>query len=299
MWILNPVLCENVIVRGVTINSTGPNSDGCDPESCKDVLIENVKFRTGDDCIAVKSGRNADGRRLNIKSENIVVQNCEFEDGHGGFTIGSEISGGAKNIFCQDCTMNSPHLEQALRFKNNAVRGALIEDIFIRNIKISELYTGTSLTRGMALSIDFYYEEGPAGNYHPIVRNIDIRNVTATKANYALYLRGFENDHIQDIRLYNCHFSDVIRPNVIEYVDRLGLFNVTFNGEVLIPEPEQSSTEATTSGTTTSTTNSPSTTTAATTPSTDNSAGYILGAKINSLIIVMMTIIIVIYSNLS
>lgn len=239
MWILNPVQCENVIVRGVTINSTGPNSDGCDPESCKDVLIENVKFRTGDDCIAVKSGRNADGRRLGIKSENIVVQNCEFEDGHGGFTIGSEISGGAQNIFCQDCVMSSPHLEQALRFKNNAVRGALIEDIFIRNIQITELYTGTSASRGMALSIDFYYEEGPAGNHTPIVRNIDIRNVTASKANYALFLRGFPDDHIEDVRLYDCHFSEVQRPNVIEFVDRLAFFNVTLNGESLItPGPE-------------------------------------------------------------
>lgn len=210
---------------------TGPNSDGCDPESCKDVLIENVKFRTGDDCIAVKSGRNADGRRINIKSENIVVQNCEMEDGHGAFTIGSEISGGAQNIFCQNCSMSSPHLEHALRFKNNAVRGALIEDIFIRNIHISELYTGTSPSRGMALSIDFFYEEGPEGNYNPVVQNIDIRNVTANGANYALYLRGFPTDHITDIRLYDCHFHGVIRGNVIEFVDNLGLFNVTVNGE--------------------------------------------------------------------
>lgn len=148
-WILNPVLCENVIVRGVTIESLGPNSDGCNPESCKDVLIENVRFRTGDDCIAVKSGRNADGRRLNVKSENIIIQNCEMEDGHGGFTIGSEISGGVQYLFCQNCTMNSPHLEQGLRFKNNAIRGALIEDIFIRNIRIPQLYTGSSASRGM------------------------------------------------------------------------------------------------------------------------------------------------------
>jgi len=232
-WVLNPVLCENVIIRGVTINSTGPNSDGCNPESSKDVLIENVKFRTGDDCIAVKSGRNADGRRLNVKSENIVIQNCEMEDGHGGFTIGSEISGGVQNVFCQNCSMNSPELDQALRFKNNAVRGGLIEDIFIRNIHIPELYTGTSPSRGMVLSIDFFYEEGPNGNYSPIVRNVDVRNVTASRSNYALYLRGFPTNFITDVRLYNCHFSDVIRGNVIENVDGLGLFNVTVNGEII------------------------------------------------------------------
>lgn len=212
----------------------GPNSDGCNPESSRDVLIENVTFITGDDCIAVKSGRNADGRRINVKSENIVIQNCEFGGhAHGAFTIGSEISGGAENIFCQDCSMSSPELEQALRFKNNAVRGGVIENIFIRNIHIPELYTGTSASRGMVLSIDFFYEEGPNGDYPPVVSNVDIRNVTSSKSNYALYLRGFPTDHIANVRLYDCHFSDVIRDNVIEYVDNLGLFNVTVNGNVI------------------------------------------------------------------
>lgn len=135
--------------------------------------------------------------------------------------------------------MSSPNLEQALRFKNNALRGGLIEDIFIRNIHISELYNGTSATRGMVLSIDFYYQEGPAGNYSPIVRNVDIRNVTATTANYAFYLRGFPNNHISDIRLYDCNFDNVVRSNVIEFVDHLHLDNVTVNGEIFVgPEPE-------------------------------------------------------------
>lgn len=132
-------------------------------------------------------------------------------DGHVAFTVGSEISAGTQNIFCQNCSMSSPHLEQALRFKNNAVRAVLIEDIYIRNNHISELYTGLSLSRGMALSIDFYYEEGPEGNYNPVVQNVDIRDVTATGASYALFLRGFPTDHITDVRLYDCHFSGVIR----------------------------------------------------------------------------------------
>jgi len=85
----------------------------------------------------------------------------------------------------------------------------------------------------MVLSIDFFYEEGPAGNYSPVVRNVDIRNVTASRSNYALYLRGFPTDHITDVRLYDCHFNNVIRGNVIEYVDNLGLFNVTVNGEII------------------------------------------------------------------
>ncbi len=93
-WVIHPVRTESLIVRGVTIKSAGPNSDGCDPESCNNVLIENCFFDTGDDCIAIKSGRNNDGRRWNIPSRNIIVRDCRMAAGHGGVVIGSEISGG-------------------------------------------------------------------------------------------------------------------------------------------------------------------------------------------------------------
>jgi polygalacturonase len=99
MWELHPVLCTNVTVRNVTINSHGPNNDGCDPESCRDVLIEDCTFDTGDDCIAIKAGRDADGRRVNTPSENIIVRGCTMKDGHGGVVIGSEVSGGVRNVF--------------------------------------------------------------------------------------------------------------------------------------------------------------------------------------------------------
>ena len=105
MWELHPVLCSNVIIRGITIDSHGPNNDGCDPESCRDVLIEKCTFDTGDDCIALKSGRNNDGRRVGTPIENVIVRDCVMKDGHGGVTIGSEISGGARNIFAERCKM--------------------------------------------------------------------------------------------------------------------------------------------------------------------------------------------------
>ena len=103
-----PVLCRSVTVRNVTIRSHGPNNDGCNPESCRDVLIEGCTFDTGDDCIALKSGRNDDGRRINVPVENVVIRNCTMKDGHGGVVIGSEISGGARNIFAEKCQMSSP-----------------------------------------------------------------------------------------------------------------------------------------------------------------------------------------------
>jgi hypothetical protein len=108
MWEIHPVLCTNVTVRNVAINSHGPNNDGCDPESCRDVLIEGCTFDTGDDCIALKSGRNEDGRRLSVPTENVIVRNCVMKDGHGGVVIGSEVSGGARNIFAEKCRMDSP-----------------------------------------------------------------------------------------------------------------------------------------------------------------------------------------------
>ena len=107
-WMLHPIKSVNVIVDGVTITSHGPNNDGCDPEYCKNVIIRNCNFNTGDDCIAIKSGRDADGRRVAIPSENIVVQNCKMLDGHGGVTIGSEISAGVRNVYVENCDMDSP-----------------------------------------------------------------------------------------------------------------------------------------------------------------------------------------------
>ena len=93
-WEMHPVLSQNVTVRGLNIKTHGPNNDGCDPESSKDVLIEDCIFDTGDDCIAIKSGRDDDGRRVGVASENIIIRNCIMKDGHGGVVIGSEISGG-------------------------------------------------------------------------------------------------------------------------------------------------------------------------------------------------------------
>jgi polygalacturonase len=136
----------------LTISSHGPNNDGCDPESCKDVLVEKCFFDTGDDCIAIKSGRNNDGRRLNTPTENIIIRNCTMKDGHGGITVGSEISGGVRNLFAHDCKMDSPNLDHALRVKNNASRGGLLENFYFRNITVGQVTHAV-------ITIDFNYEK--------------------------------------------------------------------------------------------------------------------------------------------
>src|SRR5829696_8510661 len=226
MWELNPVLCTNVTVRGVQIKSHGPNNDGCDPESCKDVLIEDCTFDTGDDCIAVKSGRNADGRRLHVPSENIVIRRCRMKDGHGGVTIGSEISGGVRYLFAEDCTMDSPNLDHALRFKNNAVRGGLLENIFFRNITVGQVAHAV-------LTVDFNYEEGAKGKFTPVVRNLSVQNLKSGKSRHALDVQGFEQAPVYDLRLKDCTFENVERASVVRNVSGLLLDNVKVNGSVV------------------------------------------------------------------
>jgi polygalacturonase len=224
MWEINPVMCNNITVRGLKIMSHGPNNDGCDPESCKNVLIENCYFDTGDDCIAIKSGREEDGRKFNIPSENIIVRNCEMKDGHGGVVIGSEISGGCRNVFIENCTMNSPNLDRALRIKSNSRRGGLIENIYMRNVKIGEV-------RQAVFLVNFFYAEGDAGDHTPVVRNIYIDNVSSEKSKYAIWIKGYKRSPVSNIRVSDCNFSGVEQENILSNVDNVKLKNVYINGE--------------------------------------------------------------------
>jgi polygalacturonase len=225
MWEIHPVLCTNVIVRRVSVNSHGPNNDGCNPESCRDVLIENCSFDTGDDCIALKSGRNNDGRRVGVPVENVIVRDCTMKDGHGGVTIGSEISGGARNIFAERCRMDSPQLDRALRIKTNSIRGGVIERVFMRDVTVGEV-------REAIVAVDFNYEEGDAGPFTPVVRDIEVRNVTSNKSNYALLLRGYARTPVTNLRIRDCRFDNVARADVLENVKDVVLSNVTVNGKV-------------------------------------------------------------------
>ena len=224
MFEIHPVLCTNVTVRNVKIASHGPNNDGCDPDSSRDVLIENCVFDTGDDCIAIKSGRNRDGRRVGVPSENIVIRGCTMKDGHGALTIGSEMSGGVRKVFAENCRLDSPNLEQALRFKTNAMRGGTIENAYFRNIRIGQIAHAV-------LQIDFNYEEGRNGPERPVVQNIEIRDVTCQKAERALDVRGFSNAKIRNLRLEHCSIESAAKANVVENVEGLVLTNVMVNGK--------------------------------------------------------------------
>jgi unsaturated rhamnogalacturonyl hydrolase len=219
MWEIHPVLSQNITVRGVKINSHGPNNDGCDPESCRDVLIEDVLFDTGDDCIAIKSGRNGDGRRVNVPSENFVIRNCVMKDGHGGVVLGSECTGGIRNIFVENCEMDSLNLDRALRFKDNAVRGGILENVFMRHVKIGRVSEAV-------LTIDLLYEEGAKGAFRPVVRNIQLDHITSNGSPRLLYIRGFAGAVIDSIRISDSVFDNVSETEVVQHAGTITYRNV-------------------------------------------------------------------------
>jgi unsaturated rhamnogalacturonyl hydrolase len=220
MWEIHPVLSQNITVRGVKINTHGPNNDGFDPESCRDILVEDTLFDTGDDCIAIKSGRNGDGRRVNVPTENIVIRNCVMKDGHGGVVLGSECTGGIRNVFVENCEMDSPELDRALRFKNNAVRGGILENVFMRHVKIGRV--GEAV-----LTIDLLYEEGARGAFQPVVRNVQLDNITSSASPRVMFIRGFEGAEIDNIRISNSTFSGVTETEVVTHTGSVSLRNVT------------------------------------------------------------------------
>lgn len=226
-WIIHPVFCENLIVRRARMVSRGPNTDGCDPESTKNVLIEGCYFDTGDDCIAIKSGRNADGRKWNIPSENIIVRNCHMKDGHGGVVVGSEISGGFKNLFIENCTMDSPEQDRAIRIKSNTCRGGIVENIYARNIKVGEC-------KDAILRINLKYESDENCNraYDPIVKNVYIENVTSQKSKYGVFIDGLDDRiNIYNVNLDNCRFENVKNGNYLYKCKDVRFNNLFVNGE--------------------------------------------------------------------
>ncbi|MFZ6033616.1 MAG: glycoside hydrolase family 28 protein [Melioribacter sp.] len=228
MWFLHPVLSENIIIRNVKTIGHGPNNDGCDPESCKNVLIEGCYFDNGDDCIAIKSGRNNDGRRINAPSENFIIRNCMMKDGHGGVVIGSEISGGCRFVFAEDCKMDSPNLDRMLRIKSNTIRGGVVEHVYVRNIEVGEV--SNAIVR-----MNMFYDPKEIGprDFPPKFRNIRVENVTSRKSDYALEFLGLEESPIENVEIINCDFNGVKKENSISNTRNLVLKNVKINGKAV------------------------------------------------------------------
>ena len=213
-WNLHPLMCENIIIDNVLVRNPAyaQNGDALDLESCRNALIVNSKFDAGDDGICIKSGKDADGRRRGRPCENVVVSGCTVFAGHGGFVVGSEMSGGVRNIKVADCQFVGTDV--GLRFKSTRGRGGIVENIFIDGITMTDIAT-------YALTFNMYYggksvaevlAEGgtsqevasaPVTEETPIFRNIDIRNVVCHHAGYAMEFNGLPEMPIDGIHLHD------------------------------------------------------------------------------------------------
>ncbi len=232
-WVIHPLLSKNITVRGMKITNDGPNGDGCDPESCDGVLIENCFFNTGDDCIAIKSGRNRDGRLWERPSENIIIRNCEMKNGHGGVVIGSEISGGCRNVYAENNVMDSPNLDRVVRIKTNTCRGGIIENINVRNIKV-----GVCKESVLKINLDYEHNEICCRGYNPTVRNINLENITCGQSQYGVLIIALDSVcNVYDINVRNCRFDGVRDGNSIKGQTRDVRFdNLLINGSLTLQE---------------------------------------------------------------
>ncbi len=243
-WVIHPLLSKDVTVRGVHVNNDGPNGDGCDPESCDRVLIENCYFNTGDDCIAIKSGRNNDGREggqgkfAGTPSKNIIIRGCKMQNGHGGVVIGSEISGGCQNVYAENCEMDSPSLDRVLRIKTNSCRGGIIENINMRNITVGQC--GEAVLK---VNTDYEPREVCCRGFYPIVRDVLMEKVTCQKSKYGVMIVGYQDPKlaytVNNITVRNCQFNGVHSDPIhqVGLAQDITYENLFINGSLVLQNP--------------------------------------------------------------
>ncbi len=236
-WVIHPLHSTDITVRRVKMINDGPNGDGCDPECCDRVLIEDCFFNTGDDCIAIKSGRNRDGRERNMPSQNIIIRNCEMKNGHGGVVVGSEISGGCKNVYAHDCVMDSPNLDRVLRIKTNSCRGGMIENINMRNVTVGQCKEAV-----LKINTDYEPREICCRGFYPTVRNVTMENVTCQKSRYGVMIVGYDDPKlaytVNNITVRNCQFDGVYDKPVhqVGLAQDVTYENLIVNGNLVLQE---------------------------------------------------------------
>lgn len=225
-WVIHPIYCNNVTVRGVTVNSKNLNSDGCDPESSTNVLIENCRFITGDDGIAIKAGRDNDAWRVGKPTENVLIRNCTFETETNAVCIGSEMSGGVRNIFVDQIKVSKAG--NAIYFKSNLDRGGFIEKVWVRNINVDSV-------KSSLIKFDPDYKSESKYSYPTRFRDFKLENMTCNYAGeYGLDIRGFEKTPVLNVRLDNVNVQKTPEATRILHAEGISFQNVKINGKEVI-----------------------------------------------------------------
>ena len=223
-WNLHPLMSENVILSNLTVRNPwySQNGDGVDLESCKNSLIVNCNFDVGDDAICMKSGKNSDGRRRNIPTENVIVRNCIVYHGHGGFVVGSEMSGDIRNIWVSSCSFIGTDV--GLRFKSTRGRGGVVENIYIEDINMINIptdplvfdlfYGGKSPGEEDAISDEEKRFVPSVTIETPSFRDIFISNVVSTGSNRAMYFNGLPEMKIKNVHIENSIFTSKLGASI-------------------------------------------------------------------------------------
>ena len=237
-WNIHPLMCENVLVEDVQVRnpSFAQNGDGIDLESCKNALIVNSSFDVGDDGICIKSGKDADGRKRGIPCENVIVNGCTVFKGHGGFVVGSEVSGGVKNVYVSHCQVLGTDV--GLRFKSTRGRGGVVEGIYINNVSMFDIQTD-------AITFDLYYggksavealEDGDenkentprykADETTPCFRDIFINHVICRRARRAAFFNGLPETQVKNVQITDLEVNNAKEGIVINNTDGVQLNNI-------------------------------------------------------------------------
>ncbi len=228
-WNLHLLLCDDLTVRNVTIYNPGyaQNGDGIDLDSCSNVVLKDLNINAGDDGICLKSGRDEEGRKRGRPTENVTIDHCTVGEAHGGFVIGSEMSGGVRNVTVTNCTFHGT--DNGLRFKSTRGRGGTVENIKVSNITMSDIHDD-------AITFDMYYmvkgggkvaASEPVTDGTPIFKNFQIDNVTCKGAKKAILIRGLPEMPIEGITLKDVNISADTGTSVIDAKD------ITFDNVVV------------------------------------------------------------------
>jgi len=215
-WCVHLLKCENIIVRNIKYEAYNKNNDGIDPEYSKNILIENITFNNSDDNIAIKAGRDNEGRASKELSENIVVRNCHFKGLHA-IVIGSEMSAGVKNVFVEDCDF-AGYLKRGIYLKSNPDRGGFIKNIYVKNVQFGEVEDCIYIT-------SFYHNEGE-GNITDI-KDIHFENIVCRKANSSgIVIQGFPEKKLSDIYFKNIKIDSTSNPLSMENTENISFSDV-------------------------------------------------------------------------